>query len=66
MRHICAAAPDRPRRTPGHRPDNRPFPTLALSPMQTSSAELIEHSFELAAERCPDLTPLVYDRLFRE
>ena len=26
----------------------------------------IEHSFELAAERCKDLTPLVYRRLFRE
>ena len=27
---------------------------------------LIEHSFELAAKRCEDLTPLVYRRLFRE
>src|ERR1700739_4844795 len=26
----------------------------------------IERSFELAAERCKDLTPLVYRRLFRE
>lgn len=26
----------------------------------------IERSFELAAERCEDLTPLVYSRLFRE
>jgi hemoglobin-like flavoprotein len=26
----------------------------------------IHHSFELAAERCGDLTPLVYRRLFRE
>ena len=26
----------------------------------------IEHSFELAAERCEDLTPHVYRRLFRE
>jgi hemoglobin-like flavoprotein len=26
----------------------------------------IEHSFRLAAERCEDLTPLVYRRLFRE
>ena len=25
----------------------------------------IQHSFELAAERCADLTPLVYSRLFR-
>jgi hemoglobin-like flavoprotein len=27
---------------------------------------LIQHSFELAAERCEDITPLVYRRLFRE
>jgi hemoglobin-like flavoprotein len=27
---------------------------------------LIQQSFELAAERCEDLTPLVYRRLFRE
>jgi hypothetical protein len=26
----------------------------------------IQHSFELAASRCGDLTPLVYRRLFRE
>jgi hemoglobin-like flavoprotein len=26
----------------------------------------IEHSFELAAARCADLTPLVYRRLFRQ
>jgi hemoglobin-like flavoprotein len=26
----------------------------------------IQHSFELATERCEDLTPLVYRRLFRE
>ena len=32
----------------------------------TASANLIQHSFELAAERCEDLTPLVYRRLFRE
>jgi hemoglobin-like flavoprotein len=32
--------------------------------MTTSS--LIHRSFELAAERCEDLTPLVYARLFRE
>jgi hemoglobin-like flavoprotein len=31
-----------------------------------ASGNLIERSFELAAERCEDLTPLVYDRLFRE
>jgi hemoglobin-like flavoprotein len=29
-------------------------------------ANPIQHSFELAAERCEDLTPLVYRRLFRE
>jgi hemoglobin-like flavoprotein len=28
-------------------------------------ADLIVHSLELAAERCEDLTPLVYERLFR-
>jgi hemoglobin-like flavoprotein len=32
----------------------------------TASANPIQHSFELAAERCEDLTPLVYRRLFRE
>ena len=29
-------------------------------------AELIEATFELAAERCEDLTPFVYERLFRQ
>ena len=32
----------------------------------TSSPNPIEHSFELAAARCDDLTPHVYARLFRE
>jgi hemoglobin-like flavoprotein len=32
----------------------------------TSSANPIERSFEIAAERCEDLTPLVYERLHRE
>jgi hemoglobin-like flavoprotein len=32
----------------------------------TSSVNPVERSFELAAERCKDLTPLVYRRLFRE
>ena len=32
----------------------------------TAPANLIQHSFEIAAERCEDLTPLVYRRLFRE
>src|ERR1700759_210418 len=31
-----------------------------------SSANPIEGSFEIAAERCDDLTPLVYARLHRE
>ena len=31
-----------------------------------ANTNLIQHSFELAAERCEDLTPLVYRRLFRE
>ena len=30
----------------------------------TASSNPIERSFELAAERCADLTPLVYRRLF--
>ena len=32
----------------------------------TAPANPIQHSFELAAERCEDLTPLVYRRLHRE
>jgi hemoglobin-like flavoprotein len=32
----------------------------------TAPANPIEQSFELAASRCKDLTPLVYRRLFRE
>ena len=32
----------------------------------TSPTNPIQQSFELAAERCEDLTPLVYRRLFRE
>jgi hemoglobin-like flavoprotein len=31
-----------------------------------ASPSVIQHSFELAAERCEDLTPAVYRRLFRE
>ena len=31
----------------------------------TTSTDPITHSLELAAERCDDLMPLVYDRLFR-
>jgi hemoglobin-like flavoprotein len=36
----------------------------AANPMAPTN--LIHRSFELAAERCEDLTPLVYRRLFRE
>ena len=32
----------------------------------TAATNLIQHSFELAAERCEDLTPLVYRRLFHK
>jgi len=32
----------------------------------TAPANPIHRSFELAAERCADLTPLVYERLHRE
>ena len=32
----------------------------------TAPPNLIHRSFELAAQRCEDLTPLVYERLFRE
>ena len=32
----------------------------------TARTQLIQRSFELTAERCEDLTPLVYRRLFRE
>jgi hemoglobin-like flavoprotein len=38
------------------------FSRARFSPM----ANLIERTFELAAERCEDLTPLVYARLHRE
>jgi hemoglobin-like flavoprotein len=34
--------------------------------MVTNSPNPVQHSFELAAARCEDLTPLVYRRLFRE
>jgi hemoglobin-like flavoprotein len=34
--------------------------------MTMASNNPIEHSFELAAARCEDLTPLVYRRLFRQ
>ena len=32
----------------------------------TAPTNLIQHSFELAAARCENLTPLVYRRLFKE
>lgn len=34
--------------------------------MDPAVGDLITDSFELAAQRCDDLTPLVYERLFRE
>ena len=34
--------------------------------MHQVARECVTQSFELAAERCADLTPLVYERLFRE
>ena len=34
--------------------------------MAASYAHRISESFELASERCEDLTPLVYERLFRQ
>jgi hemoglobin-like flavoprotein len=37
-----------------------------LRRQMTASANPIHRSFELAAEHCEDLTPLVYRRLFRE
>ena len=42
------------------------FETIAFkrSQMTCASSNPIERSFELAAERCEDLTPLVYRRLF--
>jgi hemoglobin-like flavoprotein len=43
--------------------DTHPVHTAAE---MTASTNLIQHSFELAAARCEDLTPLVYRRLFRE
>jgi hemoglobin-like flavoprotein len=38
----------------------------STKPPMTAPANLIQHSFELAAARCEDLTPLVYRRLHRE
>ena len=32
----------------------------------TTRTQLIQRTFELTAERCEDLTPLVYRRLFRD
>jgi hemoglobin-like flavoprotein len=43
-----------------------PLKKPQVETVMTSSANPIEHSFELAAERCEDLTPLVYRRLFCE
>src|SRR6202795_2249551 len=40
--------------------------TSARKSRTMASTDPIQHSFELAAGRCEDLTPLVYARLFRE
>jgi hemoglobin-like flavoprotein len=39
---------------------------LLFAADMTARTHLIQRSFELTAERCEDLTPLVYRRLFRE
>jgi hemoglobin-like flavoprotein len=39
---------------------------LIHTAVDMTPANFIHRSFELAAERCDDLTPLVYRRLFRE
>jgi hemoglobin-like flavoprotein len=39
---------------------------LLFAADMTTRTHLIQRSFELTAERCEDLTPLVYRRLFRE
>ena len=44
--------------------DFSPHPTHAANTM--TPANPIQYSFELAAARCEDLTPLVYRRLFRD
>jgi hemoglobin-like flavoprotein len=53
------------RLAPGFR-DAARYQHLDLRRQMTASANPIHRSFELAAERCEDLTPLVYRRLFRE
>src|SRR4051812_28267788 len=44
----------------------RRLPRQTATQRMTATANLIEYSFEIAAQRCEDLTPLVYRRLFRE
>jgi hemoglobin-like flavoprotein len=42
------------------------FCDAVKTPSRSAMTHPIEHSFQLAAERCGDLTPVVYRRLFRE
>jgi hemoglobin-like flavoprotein len=49
-----------------HGPENCPPQPLPRASRNVNRSALIEESFELAAGRCEDLTPLVYARLFRE
>ncbi|MGH2198913.1 hypothetical protein ACQ1Z2_15310, partial [Enterococcus faecalis] len=42
----------------------RSFFVCAAEALMNPSPDLIDLSFELAASRCADLTPLVYQRLF--
>jgi hemoglobin-like flavoprotein len=44
----------------------RKYPDPIIAADMTTRTHLIQRSFELTAERCEDLTPLVYRRLFRE
>ena len=48
------------------RRSGRPLQPDVQCEVSVMSAHPVERSFELAAERCEDLAPLVYQRLFRE
>src|SRR5882672_829446 len=50
----------------GSREENASKKNQAAAAVTMASTNLIERSFELAAERCEDLTPLVYRRLAAE
>jgi len=45
---------------------SRPNNHRTACAVMIASSNPIERSFEIAAERCADLTPLVYERLHRE